>query len=344
MIYSVLLTFFFIFLSFFRKKSKFLTVIILFYIWLLWGWNYWNGDYEAYERKYNFFLTNVLDSNYEIGYSALMILSNQFGLDFQQFFQVVSLLIIICWGRFILFFSKTPALYSIILLFVFFPLDYVLLRNTLAFSIVLQGLLSIMKNAKYKYIKYILCVLLASTIHSSALFYLSLIIAFKFKRINKLHVVFGVIFTLLIAILYKGILLNYLGDNSEGRAVAYSHTIMAFLYFSVIQILNYIIIHVCYKRMNNLEGGIYNMFIRVNLILLFLIVLYFVLSITVRLFRNIAIVNTLLMLNICSCYFKNIIKYKILLLLYIITLFLMFILPVIDDTLLSLYKYNLLFN
>lgn len=333
----------------FFNKSKFVSLLFCIFIWLLFGWNYSNGDYEAYESYYNtsFFLVDSSTYIYEIGYKYLMIISNLIGLSFQEFYIIVSLIIILLFYRFFIRFSIVPGLFLFSYFWFFFPVDYVFLRNTLAFVIVLQGFYCFFYNTSHKHIKCFLYITLAVSIHFSSFFYYLMFLAFIPKRLNFWKIISCVAFgVLLFYILYSHLTILFNSLSFGDRFEYYFSSIGVFIVNSVFQVLNVLVIYFFYstkKNRNMIDTMIYN----INVVLLFLIVFYLSIGIFVRIFRYIGIINIAYMLNHLYSYKSNE-KIKIIQLFFLFTLylfsFLRFIIPYWDDTIYSLFRYNLIFD
>lgn len=354
MVLSILITVVLCVLAYFNKKSKVVFILFLLFIWLLFGWNYWNGDYESYERFYNTYtlIDDIGSNNYEIGYKYLSILGHTIGLTFQEYFISISFIILLLWARFILKFSEVPALFILCFFIAFLPLDYVLLRNFLAFSIVIQGFVPIFFNTKYKYQKYIICVLIAFTIHSSSLFYLIMLLAFREKNLDIKLIAVLVVGGLLFIMLFDQYI-SVILSQTENRDEMYTSSPILFVLFSSYQILNTIFIYHFYKKQIKYDEteteNILNtntIILNINILLLLLIIPYLRFGIAIRLFRNIAMVNIMYITNML--YGNNRVRRNvlntILLIVYICFFFINFILPVFDDTIGALYTYNLLFK
>lgn len=167
----------------FRRQevvSLYATFLLFLLAWLLYGGNYWNGDREAYEAYY---LRDSLASwGLEVGYGILNWVSNTLGLSFQLFQIVLSLVTLLL---FLGYFFKTTRFVFIsffLYLVIFFPLDYVLMRHTLAFGLVLRGLCVLMASGSSSGIKFIFIILIAALFHQSAIFFS----VFAFARSDRL--------------------------------------------------------------------------------------------------------------------------------------------------------------
>lgn len=350
--FAVFVTIFMSFLSLFYKKSKFVTVLFFVFLFLLFGWNYWNGDYDAYESLYNFPILEVNTDGYEWGYNGLMILANLWGYQFQHFFIAMALFSLALLFNFIIRYSLYPAFFTFCFLFCFFPLDYVLLRNFIAFTIVLQGLIFLIGNHKFKVFIYVFFVFVASLFHGTSLFYLGLLFCLKATKINILFIFFLTFITTIIFIYSGPDIINIVYGSTGGRDEFYDSSFYRFIYNSSIQVLNLFFINYFYKRSLSVistsekERRVNLLVMNINIMLLFVVPLYYCYAIAVRLFRNIAIVNVIFMINIVmNTENKNKKFYlSILLILYLLYFYFSFIQPYFHDTIFSLYKYNLLFD
>lgn len=351
MILSILLTAIMSFASLVLKKSKLVSMFFFVLMWLLFGWNYWNGDYDAYEKLYNFPIIELDTNKYEWGYAGLMFLFNKLGFEFQDFFIAISFISLFLLFNFVVRYSIYPALFSVLFFFVYFPLNYVLLRNFVAFTIVLQGLIFIINDHKYKVVIFLLFVFVASFFHGTSLFYLCLIICLYKKRINIVFTSFVVFFITLIYIYFGSYITNVFFESS-GRGEIYESSFNVFVVNTFLQIINLLVIKYFYdtsltlKCKSVMKNSFDTVIMNVNILLLFVIPLYYSYSIAIRLFWNISFVNVIFMTNIYIC--CNEYKRKIVLLLFIVFYLLFFfmymIAPFIDDTLFSLYRYNLIFK
>lgn len=349
MIIAVVISFLMIIISFFFKRSRFVALMLFFFMWLLFGWNYMNGDYLGYENMFAYNEFEISLKGYEAGFKSLMMFFLLKGYNFQSFFIAISAVILLLLYFFIIKTSKYPAFISSVFFVFYFPLDYVILRNFLAFVLILQGFVLVFKNKKYSKFFFALIVALACTMHISSVFYFFFLFAFQEFKIDYKKIVLLVIFGLIIYIPLKVHIFNYfLADVSEKNEV-YSNSFHLFIFLSIVQIINFLFMKYVIKldtshfqiKQNISSIYIYN----INLILVLLIVFYFDMAIFVRVFRNMSLLNiiytTNLILSVKDCKAKKIVLF---LLLYLVFFYLFFIVPVFDNTLHSLYKYNVIFN
>ncbi|MDE6040532.1 MAG: EpsG family protein [Muribaculaceae bacterium] len=281
------------------KRSKVLAVLFLVLMWLLWGWNTDNGDYYNYELTYRY-VVYLFQSDYEIGFKFLMFGGELLGLSYQQFLQVLSLIILLLWSNVIFRLTDYPALALTIVFWIFFPIDYVQLRNTLAFAIVMQGLLCWIKFPRYGVIAFALTVLLASTIHSSSIFYLSFVILYFIKdwslyRILAIATVIGVL-----ALGLRSVIFNHLTIQTEGRTEYYTSSAALTIIYTFIQLVNACICIKIYEYVEDegMDSSLFKLVAGFNILLMLLIPLYSTTAIVVRLFRNLILFDTLFYVNL----------------------------------------------
>ncbi len=162
-------------LSVFFQKSKTVTCLFFIFMWILWGWNYSNGDYDMYEMKYS----NSIDGVLEIAFNSIRYLAFSLKIPFQGFmiiysFSVLSILLH-CTLK-----SYKPALLSLFLSLVF-VLEFVFIRNFLADSILLLTMVYVVTYRGTSELKKIfvsaVLLLLAAFIHNAAILYLIFLLA-----------------------------------------------------------------------------------------------------------------------------------------------------------------------
>lgn len=174
-IFSVLL----IHIGLIKRQSKILFYIIWILLLLLFGGSTENADRIAYMNNYEQSTFGAFDAPFEYGFQLLCQIGSFLGLSYDQFLFVIALIGLALIASTIKLYagnsSYTLSLYSIYP----FVLDTVQIRNFAAMSIIIYGSRYILSHKK-EYIKYIISILLASSVHVSALFYFSgLIVAFK---------------------------------------------------------------------------------------------------------------------------------------------------------------------
>lgn len=333
--------------SFFFKKSRIISTLLFFLMWGLFGWNYWNADYMMYKNMYGIPISELNFFGYEGGYDFLIFCSKSIGLNFHQFHVLIAAIVLLLVFRFFHAFSYLPAFLTVCFFWIFFPLQFVLLRNFIAFSIMLQGLIAVLQNEKYSCEKYVFFVLLASTIHVSSLFYLVFLFAFgktevKIKTISLW--VFGLLIVLIISNNYVFSLLSLV---HEEKVLFYKTSLSLFLAYSFIQILNLYVVNY-FLKLDSHSGEEENsrtnkIVLNINILMLFLIPVYYEMAVFVRILLNFSIVNIVFITNKSFIVDKSIYP-KVLFLLYLLFWFFGFIFFVRETTIMPLFFNNLLFR
>lgn len=329
------------------KKSKILFASLFVLMWVLFGWNYFNADYPMYKNMYSIPTSELDFFSYEGGYKFLIFCCKSIGLNFHQFYVLVSALLLLLVFRFFYIFSCLPAFLTVCFFWFFFPLQFVLLRNFLAFSIILQGLIPVFRNENYSKIKYVFFVLLASTIHISSLFYLVFLIGFRTSEIKIKTISLWVLGVLLVLFLSHNYIFSFLSLIHEEKTLFYRTSLTLFLAYSFIQILNLFVINYFLKLDNRLgeeENARANTIVlNINILMLFLIPVYYEMAVFVRILLNFSIVNIVFITN-KSFIADNKVFPKILFLAYLFFWFFGFIYFVRETTIVPLFFKNLLFR
>lgn len=305
---------------------------------LLFGWNEWNGDYDMYEEMYNYHKFFDL-GYYEFGYYELsgFFVNNNF--TFKQYLIVYSFIVIFLFYRVIYKLSLFPGLVAFFYLIIYFPLDYVLIRNTLAFGIISQGFILLFNNHKYKVLIYIVLVLFAWSIHFSSIIYLMFLFAFTEKKLNVKIISLYVVGSLIIYLFFRTIFIGIFIDANSIKFDVYNNSIIQFLLFSLFQIANFFIVSYLIGKRNETQ---YIYLFNINLLMLFLIIIYYDMTIFIRVFRNISFLNLIILSNVA--FSENNLKKRIIFTLYMSLFFIGFIYPVSDKSIEPLYYRNFIFK
>jgi hypothetical protein len=346
---SILLAIVFSVFLLYKKDSKLYYFLFCIYIWILFGWNNSNADLKMYENNYeNISLNNLHFIKYEGGYDFLMFCFKKIGLTFLAFRVIISGIIMTLFLRFVNFFSKDKNLFIVCFFYFFFPLQYVIFRNFIAFVIVLIGLEMILNDKKYSKAKFIFFVLLASTIHISSLFYLIFLVAFKKDQLNIKKMISIVIGLLLFVIFIDKYIYLFISAIHNQKAIFYKPSLILFLSYSAIQFVNlFVVKYFLYldqesktkEELTKLELIILN----INIAMLLLIPIYYEVSGFIRILLNFSVVNTLFIANAAFIKGKEVFP-KLLFFMYLLFWFIAFIFFVRQDTIIPLFKNNFLLN
>lgn len=185
-----------------KKKFIIFTSVILAGLWLLASLRYGNGsDYFSYAYIYEYMPENLSDAFYselhsEAGFKLLIVMAKNLGLSYQGFISVIAGIIMLLIGRVIIKESPLPIVSLTIFYYVYFmiyPMSAI--RQGLAIAIVAYAFTQFFRNGKH--IRFILLVLIASTIHLGSL---TILLAYMIPVLYNHKTLRNVL--LLIAVLY----------------------------------------------------------------------------------------------------------------------------------------------
>lgn len=303
----------FLALSIYKKNSKLVFYIGIIYLWLIATFVFGNADTALYELQYNKSIETTFTWAREPGWQWI----NKFFCYAKVPFWLFRGLI---YGGGLYLISNTIKKLSlkknmVLLLYLIFPflIDVAQMRNFFAMSILIYAMPFLLKEEIGNILKYILCVILATSVHYIFIIYIGLLVINILT--NKILIVIDIL-----GMLIAPAILKYVPDivllvfkNFHGKQ-AYKYvmngtisnrgTIICFIYF----VFNILIFVVAEKLTNDKENEnkIYiHRMLRVNLILSgsYFLTLY---SLDfIRVIRNIMIVNYCIWCN-CSRTFSDI--------------------------------------
>lgn len=171
--------------------------------------NYYN-DFNRYTLKNDFKgyaleTFNILEINNieEPGYVILKVIFNKLGLNFQIFLIAMGILYISIITYYVYFYSKSPCFsYIIFIAFGYFTFSMSTIRQTIAMSITMIAFIFALKK---KIIPFIITVLLASSIHTTAIIFLPAYFVTKFK-VNKQSILFFILLSITLIVMKQPII------------------------------------------------------------------------------------------------------------------------------------------
>ena len=334
------------------RKSKTLTVLVFTFMWTLWGWNTWNGDYDGYSGVYSMSAKTITEMGYfEFGYQWLNYKLLDLGFDFQEFLIIVSFFVLSGALYFTLKFTKYPALYSFFYYFIFI-MEFVFIRYYIVDTLLLLAFALAFKEVKnYKY-WFIGLLFVCISLHSTALVLLIFIYPlYKVEPINLRKVIpFYLGIMLASAYLFEKFI-PFFGKDYTSKLSYYSSD----QYFTTI-LAHLSMVIIAYYFFNNVLKAelsipvrwkrIYTMAINVNVVSLFYLSLYFHIPYFSRIFRFLFALNIALMIS--AFYF---VKYRFLIrrmtfsgVVFIILFLLVFSKTNFPYTIIPIYKCNLIWG
>lgn len=336
------------------SRSKLLSIAlalpVLLAMWVLYGWNYWNGDRAVYELYY---VTRDTLASWggEVGYGSLNVIASQSGLSFQSFQVLISLVTLYLVFRYMLKRTVSPLSSLILYLVCFFSLDFVLMRNFLSFAILLQGMNALFEAKPYCRLKFFLFVLVATTVHQSSLIFM-LFILMPLNRVVPLGRFFVVY--LVFVLFYVSMRLSVpLPANVAAHFSYYNTTLKSsfanvFAHLASMVLMTFVVLverrSLCRIECSSGRDKELAFILNLNLFSLFFLVLYFESEIFIRLFRTVLFFNMLHCLN--SLFLPR--RTYSLLIFYILVfstyLIFFFLFPVAQFSVVPMFRNNLILN
>lgn len=199
-----------------KKNSRFVFCAFLALLWVLFVLCIDNPDYGNYKLIYDNIDNSLANEGYysvmanESGFRLLYKIFFGLGFEYRAFLALFALagLAMLAWC--VWQYSANPNIVLILYCIYPFTIDYVQIRSFMSMIIVLYALQYLIDEKKSNYIKYIAGVLIASTMHVTALFYLIFLIVRKFTVrycwYFSILGVFGIIFFYTNVDLFAGML------------------------------------------------------------------------------------------------------------------------------------------
>lgn len=316
------------------QKVLFLLLILFMGILFVGGVN--NADYNSYQNAYIYQQGKTL----EFGFMLLVNISYKIGLSYSGFLVAIFLLGIFLRLQFIKTYANVNYVFVLFLIFPF-VLECVQIRTFLAISIVIFSFKYLFVEKRGNLLKYIICIIIASTVHKlSVLFFLFIII--KSKNIRRLmKIVIPITVFVIIYLAYNkfsvSILLDLFSLVEETKADVYAKGgfsltyILNIFYVTINIIFSYWSIRLQKDRIDcdlkvNKQIEFSKKILYINIILFICSPLYLAASIIFRVPRSMYIINYILF-DITRTSIKKGTKtsylYNVVILAYIILVFIM---------------------
>ena len=250
---SIIATTFVCFINFInstlKKHSKIPVFLIIILMWVLMGANTQNPDIGLYSSDYNL---QVQRAASEMGYTYFIKLFYLLGFDYIKFRMIFSFIGIILIHHTVKQFIHNSSAFYLLYFIYPFMMDVVQMRNFMAMAIFIYGIPYLLSENKKDTIKYILLILLASSIQLTAIVYLP--ICFVAKARKKIFLKFVICVSLISIVVialdksllneFSQFLLKFFGVYDDRVAIyAYVQTNNGFILFWFIQIMNFSLIY-----------------------------------------------------------------------------------------------------
>jgi hypothetical protein len=299
--------FFTIFFGIATRRGKFGFYLCFLVAWLLIAGNYENADYWQYVMRYD----DGLVIQVEIGYSLLCEIFRNLGCNYLEFKAIVTFISLFFIFKTIYRLSVSPSVGAALFLIYPFIIDITQIRNFIAYGIVFAAIPYLFNNDWKSIVKYCAIVFLASTIHVSAIFYLLFILAKV--RIKFFYVVVGIVILEVAKEALKLFFANQMG--TEKLDFLEKPSVIGAIFGSIIVYLNYLLIYFVYNKKRFVKSqskflwarfSTEKIWLYCNMMFLAIIPFLFDNGNYSRVYRNMAILNMIFILN--AYYVKKKIK------------------------------------
>lgn len=281
-----------------------LSIILLIGMWILFGFNTYNADFNTYRRIYSGYYPN-----HEWGFIWICNFFYHCGISFQHFRIILSFILIYIFYITLKSYSKDT--FIILLLYFLFPfaLDCVQLRTTIANIIILMAIRVLLSGKKGTKICFAMMVMLAASMHYFAYIFLILLLSpKKISRKNFLYLFSGAMFLLfvisytdffpkIVQVLFASTKVNetFMQRARLGVIIPIGIQITSFVlfYLSLLRCKN---VNITYDGITGLrcQKYIYN----INILMFILIPMYVFSANFFRVYRMIQILNNIFIIEV----------------------------------------------
>lgn len=265
------------------QSSSIIFRFIFLVAWGLMAGNYYNADYDNYLYKYEM----GMDLSIDIGFGFLCHIFHKLGFNYIWFKAIVSFICLCLIFYSISKLSKKKSFYASIFLLYPFLIDITQFRNFIAYSIIYYALLNLFSNSKLSIVKYVILIIIASSIHTTSIFYM--IFVFAKARIKIWHILVGLyVVSVFKMFMTSSFQLYYETNKVDVREIP--STIGA-LYTALPLFFFCLLYYYCDKFNKSIDINKLSVWRNVSLLMLLIIPLYFINTNFSRLFRNILLID-----------------------------------------------------
>ena len=158
-----------------------ISCVLVLFAWILAGLNTWNPDYDLYKLSYDNMSWEKIADTRAIGYSFVIFIFKSLGFSFQGYMALVCFLVLLSIYKSIKQYTDNCNLAFFAYLIYPFLIDPIQIKQWVASAIVLYSLRYLTETTNKNIIRFVICVLLATLIHSSCVYYAVFILIFLIK-------------------------------------------------------------------------------------------------------------------------------------------------------------------
>lgn len=181
-----------------KPKSRAFAILIAGYMFLMYGFNTYTGDYQAYEAIYDGILSEGI-GHYELFFSILMFGCAKCGLSFLGFRIVLSLLYTVLCYKAVTKYTPYRAVAMVLCLIFPFPYYISVLRSGIAAALLLFSLQYLYKGGKKNMMRFVLLLICAVFFHYSSIVFFGILFVRKKMNYRYLFLVFCGVAALFVA-------------------------------------------------------------------------------------------------------------------------------------------------
>lgn len=280
-----------------RDKMRSTQLMLLGFMWILFWGNYENADYIGYLSNYGIIkYISIWELRYEFLFSLMMKLSASIGLTYTQFLSVISFIGLTLVGYTIFKFSNNAKL-VLVLYFVYpFLLDIVQIRTFLSVALVFFSMSILASERDHRVLKYLVGVIAASFIHTSAapMALLPIVLLMNGKM---LFFITSAVSLMSSVMAITGSFSEAIGILVGSDKVGYLMTKTRYGWVLLISIQSLFFLLVVYSRIliagkwSKREASFYDIVLKINILMIALFPFYFINSNFFRVYRFILLPN-----------------------------------------------------
>lgn len=266
-------------------------------MWILFGWTRDTPDYNNYYIRFLYGTTEFGEQ----GFNQLISFIKNLGIsEFQDFIKIISFIFLF----FLFGVIRKYSLKSNYVLFLFFLYPFFSfcsgLRFTLSVLFIVIAIFIYMSEIKHNTIYYLILILVASSFHYLALFFLVLLLG-KIPIKQQQHIIAICVMSIILAALtytpFYSIILHVISDGSEKiSANIAAHSRLGFILPIGFQIISFLIFKYAYDNTREKSSTLFinsEMLFKLNICELYVIPFYFINMLFMRLYMPFMLINTI---------------------------------------------------
>ena len=286
-------------------RSKIFALILFFIMWCIFGWSYDIHDYPNYEETFVNSQSMIELGLVNIGYNYINYFFCSKDWSFFEFRILYSFICIFALFVVIYKYSIRPSIVLILYGITIFFVDLVQMKNFLAYLFCLFGLGYLLDNNIKGKIKYLVCISIAVSIHIATIFYIIFIFTDLQKKIQwKKVFILGLVSSAFLpkvihtVIIISGLRIHDTLFNYSIFSLIPSTAVLLFNIFVVRYFTNYNPLPSKFPlfKLGSDKKSV-NLIYNINVLCLFLMPLAYLSAVSMRLDRNLVIINLIFILN-----------------------------------------------